>query len=44
MLATLHQEGKIKYRVHVVQGLQNAPAALNMLFDGSNQGKLVVSI
>jgi NADPH-dependent curcumin reductase len=43
-LARLHQEHRIKYRVHVVQGLENAPAALNMLFDGSNQGKLVVAI
>jgi NADPH-dependent curcumin reductase CurA len=30
--------------VDVVQGLQQAPQALNKLFDGSNQGKLVVEI
>ena len=37
-------EGKIKYRVDVVEGLKNAPAALNKLFEGSNQGKLIVKI
>ena len=37
-------EGKIKYRVDVVEGLEQAPLAVNKLFDGSNQGKLVVKI
>lgn len=37
-------EGKIKYRVDVVEGLEEAPRAVNKLFDGSNQGKLVVKI
>lgn len=37
-------EGKIKYRVDVVDGLEQAPRAVNKLFDGSNQGKLVVKI
>jgi NADPH-dependent curcumin reductase len=27
-----------------VDGLENAPTAVNMLFDGSNQGKLIVRI
>lgn len=36
--------GKLKYRVDVVEGLENAPAALNKLFAGTNQGKLVVKI
>jgi NADPH-dependent curcumin reductase len=43
-LAQWHQEGKVKYRVHVIEGLKNAPAAMNLLFDGSNQGKLIVKI
>lgn len=43
-LAKWHQEGKVKYRVHVIEGLENAPAAMNMLFDESNQGKLIVKI
>jgi len=37
-------ESKIKYRVDVVEGLEQAPSAVNKLFDGSNQGKLVVKI
>ncbi|HEX8183267.1 MAG TPA: NADP-dependent oxidoreductase, partial [Blastocatellia bacterium] len=35
-------EGKIKYRVDVVEGIENAPLALTRLFDGSNKGKLIV--
>jgi NADPH-dependent curcumin reductase len=37
-------EGKLKYRVDVVDGLENTPRALEKLFDGSNTGKLVVKI
>jgi NADPH-dependent curcumin reductase CurA len=37
-------EGKIKYRIDEVEGLENAPEALNKLFDGSNSGKLVVKL
>ena len=37
-------EGKIKSREHIVDGLENAPAALLKLFDGSNTGKLLVRI
>jgi len=37
-------EGRIKYRVDIVNGLEHAPEALSRLFDGSNQGKLIVKI
>jgi NADPH-dependent curcumin reductase CurA len=37
-------QGKIQYRVHVVEGLEKAPEAINMLFDGSNKGKLIVKV
>ena len=37
-------QGKIQYRVHVVEGLEKAPLAINMLFDGSNKGKLIVKV
>lgn len=37
-------EGKLKYRVDVVEGLKEAPNALNKLFDGANQGKLIIKI
>ena len=43
-LAKWHQEGRLKYRVHEIEGLKSAPAAMNMLFDGSNRGKLIVKI
>jgi len=36
--------GKLKYRVDVVQGLENAPRALRKLFDGSNTGKLIIQV
>jgi NADPH-dependent curcumin reductase CurA len=38
------QRGQIRYRTDVVQGLERAPAALGRLFDGTNQGKLLVQI
>lgn len=37
-------EGKLKHREHVVDGLENAHEAINMLFDGTNTGKLIVKI
>jgi NADPH-dependent curcumin reductase len=37
-------QGKLKYRVDLVQGLENAPRALHKLFDGSNAGKLIVQV
>jgi NADPH-dependent curcumin reductase CurA len=37
-------EGKIQYRVDVVDGLENAPRAINKLFDGSNTGKLIIKV
>lgn len=43
-LARWLAEGKLKYRVDVVDGLRNAPSALNRLFDGSNAGKLIVKV
>ena len=43
-LSQWYAEGKLRYRVEVVEGLKNAPRALNKLFDGSNQGKLIVRL
>ncbi len=43
-LSEWYQEGKLKYRVDVVEGLQNAPRAVNKLFEGTNQGKLIIQI
>jgi NADPH-dependent curcumin reductase CurA len=35
---------KIKYKEHIVVGLEKAPLALAMLFDGRNEGKLIVQV
>ncbi len=37
-------EGKIKSSEHVVEGLEHAPDALNLLFTGGNTGKVIVQI
>jgi NADPH-dependent curcumin reductase CurA len=39
-----HRAGRLKYRLDVVRGLEQAPAAVNRLFEGSNVGKLVVEV
>ncbi|MGD0578201.1 MAG: NADP-dependent oxidoreductase, partial [Bryobacteraceae bacterium] len=39
-----HMSDKLNYRLDVVNGLERAPEALNRLFSGANQGKLVVRI
>jgi NADPH-dependent curcumin reductase CurA len=43
-LAQWAGEGKIKHRDTVVEGLEKAPEAVNMLFDGANLGKLMVKV
>jgi NADPH-dependent curcumin reductase len=37
-------EGKIKSSEHIVEGLDKAPEALNMLFSGGNTGKVIVAL
>jgi NADPH-dependent curcumin reductase len=43
-LISWHMSGKLNYRVDMVDGLEKAPEALNRLFRGANQGKLVVRV
>jgi len=43
-LAKWMKEGKIVSKEDVVQGLENFPATLNMLFEGKNFGKLVLQV
>lgn len=38
------RSGKLKYRLHIVDGLENASDALKMLYTGGNNGKLMVRI
>jgi NADPH-dependent curcumin reductase len=37
-------EGKVKFATHVVEGLEHAPDALNLLFTGGNTGKVIVEV
>lgn len=43
-LGTWVAEGKLKWKVDVVQGIENAPDALDRLFSGANDGKLLVQL
>ena len=43
-IAGLMQQGKLKPLETVVEGFEQLPTAINMLFDGKNVGKLVVKI
>jgi len=43
-LVPLVAEGRIKYAVEVVDGLERAPEALNRLFTGDHAGKLIVRV
>jgi NADPH-dependent curcumin reductase CurA len=37
-------EGKIRSSEHIVEGLERAPEALNLLFSGGNTGKVIVAL
>ena len=37
-------EGKLKARETVVEGIEQAPQALRMLFEGGNTGKLLLQV
>lgn len=37
-------DGSVKYKEHMVEGLENAPEAFNMLLSGGNFGKMVVKV
>ena len=37
-------DGKIKYRLDVVDGLEDAATAVTRLYTGENKGKLVVAV
>jgi NADPH-dependent curcumin reductase CurA len=37
-------DGRVRYRVDMVEGLEHAPAAVNRLFEGANTGKLIVRV
>ena len=37
-------DGRLKHAEHVVEGLEHAPDALNLLFTGGNRGKVIVRL
>ena len=37
-------QGRLKHREDIVEGLENAPKAIHKLFDGSNDGKLIIKV
>lgn len=43
-LSEWYAEGRLKYRVDVYNGLETAPSNINRLFDGSNNGKLIIKV
>ena len=43
-LAPYVMSGKIKYRSHVLEGLESAIDGLNLFFTGGNKGKLIVKL
>lgn len=43
-LTQWYRDGQLRYRTHIVDGLEAAPEAINMLFEGANEGKLMVKI
>jgi NADPH-dependent curcumin reductase CurA len=43
-LAARHRDGQLRQRLHILDGLHHAPAALGMLFRGENTGKLAVRV
>ena len=43
-IARWHREGRLTYRLDIVEGLENTPAAVTRLFTGANQGKQLVRV
>jgi NADPH-dependent curcumin reductase CurA len=43
-LAQWVMQGKLKSKETIIEGLEKAPTAINMLFDGTNVGKLIIKI
>jgi NADPH-dependent curcumin reductase CurA len=44
ILLRLYRDGRLPHRAHVIDGLANAPEALRLLFEGRNNGKLMVRV
>ncbi|MEO0882629.1 MAG: NADP-dependent oxidoreductase [Pseudomonadota bacterium] len=44
LLAKAWSEGQLKFREHVVEGIEKFPDTFEMLFDGRNHGKLLIKV
>ncbi|AEF55949.1 NADP-dependent oxidoreductase [Marinomonas posidonica] len=43
-LGAMLAKGELKYRAHVLYGIESATSGINLLFEGKNQGKLIVEL
>ncbi len=43
-LAPLVASGRLKWKTHIVDGLENAPEAVKLLFSGAHDGKLLIRV
>ncbi|BFM50723.1 NADP-dependent oxidoreductase [Marinomonas sp. THO17] len=43
-LGAMLANGELKYRAHTLKGLESAISGINLLFEGKNQGKLIVAL
>ncbi|MGX7895936.1 zinc-binding dehydrogenase [Tsuneonella sp. HG222] len=43
-LTRLYLAGKLASRPQIIKGLENAPAAVELLFSGANSGKLIIEV
>jgi hypothetical protein len=43
-IARLYAEGRLKWRTHQIDGLENAADAVRLLYRGGNNGKLLVAV
>ena len=43
-IETMIRDGRLKWKDHIVDGLENAADAVNLLFTGQNDGKLMVRV
>ncbi|TDO99970.1 NADP-dependent oxidoreductase [Marinomonas balearica] len=43
-LGEMLMKGDLKYRAHVLEGLESATSGINLLFSGENKGKLIVKL
>jgi NADPH-dependent curcumin reductase CurA len=43
-LTEAQQDGKLVFREHIIEGIENFPAAVRMLYSGENHGKLILKI